>query len=449
MTKEDTIAAIATPPGTGGVAIIRISGQAAVAIAYRLSGKKLTPRRAILTEFRDYQGDIIDQGLLIYFPAPHSYTGEDIVEIQCHGGIAVSQALLAATLNNGARLAEPGEFSRRAFLNDKIDLAQAEAIADLINARTQAAVKAASRSLQGIFSREIEALAAELLALRIYIEAALDFPEEEIDFLSENHLERRLKDWGDALNKLLAQTTQGKLINDGINLVLAGRPNAGKSSLLNALVGEERAIVTEHEGTTRDIVRETLVIDAMPVNILDTAGLRDSDDLIEQEGIRRTKKALSQADIIILLADGNTLAHGGIVDLETLRREQPNNIPICLVYNKADQISPEIQTRYQDGIWISAKTGLGLDKLKTTLSHIAGRDTRDESPFIARERHLQALQQAQAHHQTALQQLQSTRSGELIAEDLRRAHEALGSITGNISADDLLGHIFSSFCIGK
>ena len=438
---RDTIAAIATPPGTGGVSIIRISGGEALAIAARVSGITPAPRRATLAHIRDARGDTLDQALLLYYPAPHSYTGEDALEIQGHGGIAVTQAVLAAVLDAGARLAEPGEYTRRAYLNNKIDLAQAEAIADLINARSQAAVKAANRSLQGDFSRQIETLAADLLALRIYIEAALDFPEEEIDFLREGDIAARLQAWGERLRALLAQSTQGRLMNDGINLVIAGKPNAGKSSLLNALVGEERAIVTAQAGTTRDIVRETILIHGMPVNILDTAGLREASDLVEQEGIRRTRQALNQADLILLLRDGSAL--------DDRDDELPANIPQLLAYNKADQTPPAVQAQHADGLWISAKTGAGIDALRDAIACAVGRDSREESPYIARERHLRALHQAERHYQHALAQLHSTQNGELIAEDLRLAHEALGSITGAVSSDDLLGHIFSSFCIGK
>lgn len=442
---RDTIAAIATPPGTGGVSIIRISGGEALAIAARVSGITPAPRRATLAALRDADGSLIDQGLLLYFPAPHSYTGEDTLEIQGHGGIAVTQAVLAAVLDAGARLAEPGEYTRRAYLNNKIDLAQAEAIADLINARSQAAVKAANRSLQGDFSRQIETLAADLLALRIYIEAALDFPEEEIDFLREGDIAARLQGWGERLRTLLAQSTQGRLMNDGINLVIAGKPNAGKSSLLNALVGEERAIVTAQAGTTRDIVRETILIHGMPVNILDTAGLREASDLVEQEGIRRTRQALNQADLILLLRDGSALDDRGD---ETLPPESADT-PLLLAYNKADQTPPAVQAQHADGLWLSAKTGAGIDALRDAIACAVGRDSREESPYIARERHLRALHQAERHYQHALAQLHASQNGELIAEDLRLAHDALGSITGAVSSDDLLGHIFSSFCIGK
>ena len=310
---------------------------------------------------------------------------------------------------------------------------------------TPAHKQPSKRSLQGDFSRQIETLAADLLALRIYIEAALDFPEEEIDFLREGDIAARLQGWGERLRTLLAQSTQGRLMNDGINLVIAGKPNAGKSSLLNALVGEERAIVTAQAGTTRDIVRETILIHGMPVNILDTAGLREASDLVEQEGIRRTRQALNQADLILLLRDGSALDDRGD---ETLPPESADT-PLLLAYNKADQTPPAVQAQHADGLWLSAKTGAGIDALRDAIACAVGRDSREESPYIARERHLRALHQAERHYQHALAQLHASQNGELIAEDLRLAHDALGSITGAVSSDDLLGHIFSSFCIGK
>ena len=446
MTTNDTIAALATPPGTGGVAIIRISGGDALAIGEKLSGKNPAPRHATLAELHDADGSLIDQVLLLYYPAPHSYTGEDTLEIHGHGGIAVSRTVLTAVLNAGARLAEPGEYSRRAYQNGKIDLAQAEAIADLINARTTAAVKAATRSLQGAFSQEVNALAAELLTLRAYIEAALDFPEEENDYLGEGDLAARLHHWGERLARLLAQSTQGRLMNDGINLVIAGKPNAGKSSLLNALLGEDRAIVTAQAGTTRDIVRETLNIAGVPVNVLDTAGLRDAADPIEQEGIRRTKQALASADLILLLVDGSTLVDGD--DPAAALPPETAATPRLRAYNTADQTPPAVQAQHPDALWLSAKTGAGIDALRHAIAAAVGRDEHEETPYIARERHLRALKQAARHHRDALDQLDA-RNGELLAEDLRLAHDALGSITGATTSDDLLGHIFSSFCIGK
>lgn len=434
-----TIAAIATPPGMGGVCVIRISGREAPAIAVRLCGKLPAPRLATLAAFRDARGGLVDQGLLLYFPAPHSFTGEDVIELHGHGGIAVSRALLQAALDAGARLAEPGEFSRRAFLNGKMDLAQAEAVADLIAARSQAAVQAANRALQGEFSRVVNQLADDVYALRRYIEAALDFPEEDIDFLTEGGIEARLQVFGAALDKLLSQSEQGRLLNEGIQLAIVGKPNAGKSSLLNALLGEERAIVTEQAGTTRDIVREQLVIDGIPVSILDTAGLRDSDDMVEQEGIRRARSAMDSADIILWLVDGSAAEDGEDIGA-------PPGKTVLKVWNKADRVqTPDDDAR----LWVSAKTGQGMAALKARIVRLAGQESSEETPFIARARHVGALQRAQRHYRQAMTQLRGWRAGELVAEDLRQVHDALGEITGKVTADDLLGSIFSSFCIGK
>lgn len=437
--NEATIAAIATPPGMGGVCVIRVSGKAVPSIARALAGKLPAPRYASLATFRNHAGEVIDQGLMLYFPAPHSFTGEDVLELHGHGGIAVSEQLLQAVLAAGARLAEPGEFSRRAFLNGKMDLAQAEAVADLIAARSQAAVLAANRALQGEFSRVVNQLADEIYALRRYIEAALDFPEEEIDFLAEGDIEARLLNFGVALDTLLAQSEQGRLLNEGIQLAIVGKPNAGKSSLLNALLGEERAIVTEQAGTTRDIVREQLLIAGIPVSILDTAGLRDSEDVVEQEGIRRARAAMENADIVLWLIDGS--AEEAVEDIAA-----PAEKAVLKVWNKSDRVA---QTADDTRLWISAKTGQGMDVLKAEIARLAGQESSEESPFIARARHVEALQRAKTHYQQALLQMRGWRAGELIAEDLRQVHDALGEITGKVSADDLLGSIFSSFCIGK
>ena len=436
---DNTIAAIATPPGMGGVSVIRVSGKNAAAIAQTLSGKLPVPRHATLATFRDAQGETVDQGLLLYFPAPHSFTGEEVIELQGHGGVAVTQNLLHAVLAAGARLAEPGEFSRRAFLNDKMDLAQAEAVADLIAARSQAAVQAAQRALQGDFSRAVNALAEEIYTLRRYVEAALDFPEEEIDFLAEGDIEARLLAFGDALARLIAQSEQGRLLNEGIELAIVGEPNAGKSSLLNALAGAERAIVTDLAGTTRDIVREQLVIEGIPVHVLDTAGLRDSGDVVEQEGIRRARKAMAEADIILWLIDGSRAQAAEDIGA-------PADKILLQVWNKADQAGVDAE---DERLWISAKTGQGLERLRQEIARLAGQENREESPFIARARHVEALKRAQHHYQQALAQLRGWRAGELVAEDMRQVHDALGEITGKVSADELLGSIFASFCIGK
>lgn len=448
-----TIAAIATPAGIGGVCVIRISGPDAPQIAEMLSGKRPQPRVATLSRFRDHQNIPIDQGILLYFNAPHSFTGEDVVELQGHGGVAVARALLTAALDSGARLAEPGEFSRRAFLNDKMDLAQAEAVADLIAARSEAAVKAANRSLQGDFSKRIARLSQSLLELRAYIEAALDFPEEEIDFLSAGAVDARLRAWGEQLEALLTHSRQGVLINDGIDLVLAGKPNAGKSSLLNALLDRDRAIVTSHAGTTRDILRETLVIEGIPITLLDTAGLRESLDPVEQEGIRRSQKAISEADIVLLLADGRALdetqGEPTIADMSADLRQSAPQAHVLLVYNKSDLVDPSMRKTHHDGLWISAKQRQGLDLLQREIARLAGKQETREPVFIARERHLRALQETYRHYQNALMQLSGSRAGELLAEDLRLAHEKLGEIVGKISSEDLLEAIFSGFCIGK
>lgn len=432
--NQDTITAIATPQGMGGVAIIRISGKQALEIAEKITKKALLPRQAIFSHF--YQDDEkIDSGLALYFPAPNSFTGENVVELQGHGGMVVSQMLLQAVIQAGARLAEAGEFTKRAFLNDKMDLAQAEAVADLIHARSQMAVRASNRSLQGDFSKKINELNDELLQLRIYIEASLDFPEEEIDFLSEGQIDKKINVLSQKLDALIQQTAQGKLISQGIDLALIGKPNAGKSSLLNALVGEERAIVSPHAGTTRDIIREQIIIEGIPITVLDTAGIRESTDFIEQEGIKRSHEASKKADLVVVLVDGQTL------DSEALPQHD------LLVFNKADLVPSE--QRRQDGIWISAQTGENLALFKRKIAELAGKSQQEETPFIARERHYQALLTAQNYLKSAENQIVGHRLGELIAEDLRLAHDALGSITGKITADDLLGEIFSSFCIGK
>lgn len=442
MIEEDTIAAIATPPGTGGVCIIRISGSNALSIAEKITHQNLKPRIATYTNFYEENQEIFDQGLAIYFKNPHSFTGEDVVELQGHGGIAVAQGLLQLVIRSGARLANAGEFTQRAYLNNKIDLAQAEAVADLINAQTVEAVKAASRSLQGNFSNEVNELAEEIFQLRVYIEAALDFSEEEIDFLSEGRIKEKLENWGRRLSDIIQQAQQGVFLSQGINLVLAGKPNAGKSSLLNCLLNEERAIVTSQAGTTRDIIKEVVQINGIPVNIMDTAGLRESNDIVEQEGIKRSQKAMSEADIIVWMIDGNQIDDTDGLPMSSDRKT-------IIVANKADIVDQAIIEAHSKFIWISAKTGKGIEILKENIMQYIGVQSGQETSFTARERHITALKKAYAYYQKAFEQLQINQHDELVAEDLRYVHEALGEITGKITSETLLGAIFSGFCIGK
>ncbi|MFZ5722187.1 MAG: tRNA uridine-5-carboxymethylaminomethyl(34) synthesis GTPase MnmE [Pseudomonadota bacterium] len=443
----DTIAAIATAPGRGGIGIVRLSGPQAFAIAATVSGiaaARLQPRFVQHATFRAANGEAIDEGLVLPFRAPASFTGEDVVELQGHGGPVVMDLLLSACLAQGARLARPGEFSERAFLNDKLDLAQAEAIADLIDARSAAAARGAVRSLQGVFSDCISALTEALIHLRMYVEASIDFPEEEVDFLADGQVSAMLGALESDLDTLLAQTRAATLLREGITVVIAGRPNAGKSSLLNALAGREAAIVTPIAGTTRDVLRESLAIDGIPLNLVDTAGLRDSTDPVEQEGIRRAWNEIRQADLVLLLLD-STWPEQGLPDFV---HELPAAQARILVRNKCD-LSGEPAGPVADGVAISAMTGAGIDDLRAAIRHAAGADGLGESPFVARRRHLDALQRARAALAGGRAQLEKHRAGELLAEDLRIAQQALGEITGEFSADELLGRIFGSFCIGK
>ena len=433
---RDTIAAIATPAGRGGIGVIRISGPAVARIAAAVLGGLPEPRLATFRTFRDHGGDTVDEGLALYFPAPHSYTGEAVLELQGHGGPVVMQALLAACLDAGARLAEPGEFTRRAFLEGKLDLAQAEAVADLIDAASREAARSALRSLSGEFSAAIGALQAKLVELRALTEAMLDFPEEDVDRLHREDAAGRLAEVRRALDDVLAKSRQGSLLRSGVHVVLAGRPNVGKSSLLNRLAGEERAIVTAIPGTTRDALREPIQIDGVPLVVVDTAGLRESQDELERLGVQRTQHELQRADLVLAVFD----ASRGRDDL----RDLPAAALRIDVYNKLD-LAPGFCAP-SGALAVSAKTGEGLELLRRRILEAAGWSSSGEPVFLARERHLRALEQARGHLAAASGE---RRRWEFFAEELRLAHAMLGTITGEFSADDLLGEIFARFCIGK
>jgi tRNA modification GTPase len=448
MTSADTIAAIATPPGRGGVGIVRISGAKSLSIAESITGALPLPRHARFSRFRDQDGATLDEGIALFFPAPHSFTGEDVLELQGHGGPVVMDLLLQRCLQLGARLAQPGEFSQRAFLNDKLDLVQAEAIADLIDAESAAAARLASRTLEGVFSREIERLVEQLIQLRLYVESAIDFPEEEIDFLSDGKVSADLQAIIEQTRHLLRSAETGRLLRDGMTLVIAGRPNAGKSSLLNALAGYESAIVTEIPGTTRDILRERITIDGLPLHIVDTAGLRESDDPVELEGIRRARLQIEQADRILWVFDDQADPAHLQLDRDTL----PSQVPLTLVRNKIDLSGKSAAVCESEAgveVAIAAREGLGLHLLIEHLKACVGYQTPGEGEFIARRRHLDALDRALEHLDQGNAMLDEHQAGELLAEDLRQAQLSLAEITGEFSADDLLGRIFSTFCIGK
>lgn len=451
MSHQDTIAAIATPPGKGGVGIVRVSGQKAQQIAQALMGKCPQPRRAHFAHFReitDAQADVIDQGLALYFPGPNSFTGEDVLELQGHGGPVIMDRLLNACLRAGARMARPGEFSERAFLNNKIDLAQAEAIADLIDSASEQAARQAMRSLDGAFSREIDQLVEAVTVLRIYVEAAIDFPEEEIDFISDSRVATDLTAIKQQLQRVSSAAQQGSLLRDGMTVVIAGKPNAGKSSLLNALAGRESAIVTDIAGTTRDILRENILIDGMPLHIIDTAGLRDSDDPVEQEGIRRAWQEINKADRVLLIVDSHQHSRAEIPPAFAKHAAEGK---LSLIFNKCDlsgRAVGEEEGAELPTLYLSAKAGEGIDLLREHLKRCVGFEDGD-SPFIARRRHIEALDAARDHLLQGEHQLQHYNAGELLAEELRLAQQSLSEITGAFSSDDLLGRIFSSFCIGK
>ncbi|MBK5937958.1 tRNA uridine-5-carboxymethylaminomethyl(34) synthesis GTPase MnmE [Halochromatium roseum] len=452
----DTIAAVATAPGVGAIGILRISGPAAERIAEHLIGSVPQPRQATLRRFVDAQGEAIDQGVALWFPAPHSFTGENLLELQGHGGPIVLDLLLARALDLGARPARPGEFSERAFLNGKLDLAQAEAIADLIQAGTATQARLATRSLQGVFSRRVNTLVEQLTRLRALIEAALDFPDDELDALpiSDTDFATLIA----AIETLLASSHQGELIRDGLLVVIAGAPNAGKSSLLNALAGTEAAIVTEIPGTTRDLLRAEIQIDGLPLRLVDTAGLRPSTDPVEQEGIRRARGQIQQADHLLLIIDDHAQRPDSSLQTHLVELKLDPGVPVTILRNKIDRsgrpigksITPEGHTE----LACSAKTGAGLDDLRSHLKTIAGYRGADAGEFSARRRHVEALRQGLTHLKQAQQAWAEQRghrhpAPELVAEDLRLAQYALGEITGEFSSDDLLGRIFSEFCIGK
>lgn len=458
----DTICAVATPPGRSGVGIVRVSGPRSLAIAEQLLHFKPRPRHAHYCPFHDIQGEILDQGIALYFPGPNSFTGEDILELQGHGGHFLMDALLKILLAAGARLARPGEFTERAFLNDKIDLAQAEAIADLIDSNSAEAARSAMRTLQGDFSRLIDTLAESITLLRVYLEAAIDFTDEEIDFLSEGRIADKLESIIVELDEVLEQARQGALIREGMAVVIAGKPNAGKSSLLNALAGKDSAIVTDIAGTTRDILSEQIIIDGMPLHITDTAGLRDSDDIVEQEGIRRALKAVQEADRILLVVDGSqeSVDNSNIKQylkgpgFETLNHALDTS-RLTIIQNKVDlqhKTPALLRADNEQGasiIQLSAREKQGIDLLREHLKDCMGFQATAEGGFIARRRHLDALRKTRECLEQARYQLSHHAAAELVAEDLRHAHRYLGEITGAVTTDDLLGRIFSSFCIGK
>lgn len=441
--QVDTIAALATPPGRGGIGVIRVSGSQVPKIAQIITGKTLKPRQATLTSFFATNGEIVDQGIALYFPAPHSFTGEATLELQGHGGSIVMDQLLQAVLAQGARLARPGEFSERAFLNGKIDLAQAEAIADLIDSASVQAAKSALRSLQGEFSNYIHQLVQQLTQLRAYIEAGIDFVEEEIDLLADNQVTAQITTLIHTVETTLAKAQQGHLLKEGVRLTLVGEPNVGKSSLLNQLTERETAIVTPIPGTTRDIVQAHIQIDGIPLHIMDTAGLRETEDFLEQEGIRHTQRALLEADIVILLIDDCDTDN---VTYSALLADIVHTA--LIVHNKIDLSGHPAGLSANGHVYISAKTGAGIAELKQYLKEKIGVNTTIEGNFTARRRHLEALQQAQSHLHNALMQAQLHQS-ELLAEELRLAQCVLGEITGEVTTEDLLSLIFSTFCIGK
>jgi tRNA modification GTPase len=462
VNSPDTIVAIASAAGRGAVGIIRVSGPRVPQIAADMLGALPAPRRAQFSNFLDARGGSVDQGLALYFPAPASYTGEHVLELQGHGGALVLDMVLKRLLELGCRMARPGEFSERAFLNGKIDIAQAEAIADLIDAGTTAAARAAVRSLQGEFSARVGDLKTRITELRAYVEAAIDFPDEEIDFLSDEALRERLAAVFAAFESITAAARQGALLREGLNVVIAGKPNAGKSSLLNRLAGDEVAIVTDVPGTTRDVLRQQVHLDGLPLNLVDTAGLRPAADVVEAEGVRRARNEIARADRVLYIVDAGS---AGTKEGKNSAQDEkdsaqwageleqlPAGVPVTLVFNKIDLTGAPARlddTVDPPRVFLSARTGCGLELLRNHLKASAGYRETESGAFAARRRHLDALRQARQHVQSAADILSSTRAFELFAEDLRLAQHALGEITGEFTSEDLLGEIFGSFCIGK
>jgi len=450
MTRTDTIVAVATPPGRGGVGVVRVSGPKAPELAAVLLGELPAPRHATFARFLDAQQEPIDAGLALFFPAPHSYTGEHVLELHGHGGPLVMEALVGRALELGARRAQPGEFTQRAFLNDKLDLAQAEAIADLIDAGSREAARAAMRSLQGEFSAMVRGLTEAVIELRTYVEAAIDFPEEEIDFLADRELGDRFRGVREHFQGVLESARLGRLLREGMTVVIAGRPNAGKSSLLNRLAGYDAAIVTPIPGTTRDVLRERIHLDGMPLHVLDTAGLRQAGNIVEEEGIRRAQAEMQRADRVLFVIDAAADPEGSALREE--RSRLPADVPLTLVFNKCDIAGAQPAAASADGpprLLISALTGAGLPQLRAHLKGCMGYESVDGGSISARRRHLESLSRAHTHTEEAERLLTERRAGELVAEELRLAQQALNEITGEFTSEDLLGRIFASFCIGK
>lgn len=444
--KIETICALATAIGQSGIGVIRVSGPLSKIISKKILHIELKPRHAFYGPFYDNEDNTIDKGVAIYFPGPNSYTGEDVVEFQGHGGMSVMRKLLETALIFGARLSEPGEFSKRAFLNGKMDLVQAEAVQDLIQSSSEESALSAVRSLTGEFSEKINHLLSELTSLRVFVEATIDFSDEEIDFLESHQVSTKLKNLKDLLTSILESANQGAILRDGLHVAIAGKPNAGKSSLLNALTKQPSAIVTDIAGTTRDVLKETIHVDGMPLHIIDTAGLHNSEDIIEQEGIRRAYTEINNADVVLLVFD----AKDELPDFSILP-DLVKNKPIICIRNKIDLINTKSNVNKLDNqleVWLSAKNGDGVDLLRKALAEFAGLNSAGEGVFLARKRHIDSIDQTLIYINSALEQLEGGAS-ELVAEDLRQAGMSLGQITGEFSSDDLLGEIFSSFCIGK